>query len=380
MKKVGVITHYYKSLNYGGNFQAFALVKFLRDNGFDAEQIPYDRSNDWPFSKSRAGLLKKLKRLLGRKKARNAFVELSEAELDGLEKRKKAISDFNNGIPHSRIFEKRTLKDLSSGFDAFVVGSDQVWHPKAVCSAYMLDFDTGSAKKVSYAASFAVDEIPDEAVPYYKRCLSSFDAISVREKSGIGIVDSLVGQDAVCTVDPTLLLPRAEWEKVCEPIELPKKYVFCYFLSPCTAGRRSAFEYARSDENIKIVTLPYVSDKLCGEDADFGDVRLFDVSPGQLLTVIKNADAVFTDSFHMTVFSLIFEKEFFTFGRTDYSDMGSRLQTLLSMFDAENRFFGAASEDEIDFGKLQKLNYDRNFEEYEKAVRESVAFLKDGLN
>ena len=379
MKKVGVITHYYNSLNYGGNFQAYALVKFLNGNGCNAVQIPYDRSDDWPFAKTSNGLVKRFVRFF--KKPQNAPVaaELSDEELQEIKRRNALISEFNTSvIPHCRVFCKKDLKKIGE-FDAFVVGSDQVWHPKAVCSAYLLDFDTGSAKKLSYAASFAVDALSEEVKPYYKKCLSTFDAVSVRESSGKDIVKDLVGREAECTVDPTLLLSKEDWNTVCKDIALPEKYVFCYFLSPCTEARRKAEEYARSI-NAKTVFLPYIAEKICAEDKDFGDVRLFDVSPEQLLTVVKNSAAVFTDSFHITVFSLIFERTFFVFGRSDYSGMGSRLQTLLSMFDMENRFFSATEQTEkLDLADMPAPNYEKRFEKFEEAVKKSTEFLKNNL-
>ena len=379
MKKVGVITHYYNSLNYGGNFQAYALVKFLNDNGCNAVQIPYDRSDDWPFSKMSNGLVKRFVRFFKKPQKEPAATELSDEELQGIKRRNSLIAEFNTAvIPHCRVFCKKDLKKIGE-FDAFVVGSDQVWHPKAVCSAYLLDFDTGSAKKLSYAASFAVNALSDDVKPYYKKCLSAFDAVSVRENSGKDIVKDLIGRDAECAVDPTLLLSKEDWDAVCKDIALPEKYVFCYFLSPCASARRKASEYARSI-NAKTVFLPYIAEKICTEDKSFGDVRLFDVSPEQLLTVVKNAAAVFTDSFHITVFSLIFKRTFFAFGRSDYSGMGSRLQTLLSMFDMEDRFFPATEQTEnLSFADIPAPNYEKRFVKFENAVKKSTGFLKNNL-
>lgn len=326
--KIGVMTHYYKSTNYGGNLQSYALVRVLNNQGFDAEQISYERKSDYIFRtdiKKRSCLWNMVKKIA------LFFTDYN------VEKRKQFILQFNQEkIPHSTIiYNINNLNSLDEKYDVFITGSDQVWHPKAVCDAYLLNFNI-TGKRIAYAASFSVDNLEDIVKQYYYPCLKKMDHISVREKRGIELVKSISQQEANLVLDPTLLLTENEWEDIREEIHINKKYVFCYFLGSDTRQREIVQLYAKRNNYI-VVTLPYLVSKN-KSDKNFGDYKLYQVSPGQLLSLIKNAQSVFTDSFHVSVFSVIYHKSFLVFDRGINSEngrMGSRIDTLLSLFHLE---------------------------------------------
>lgn len=365
--KIGIITHYYKSINYGGNLQAYALLEYIKKLNLDAEQISYVRK-----SNSLKHYVWKTIRTL--KNYRN-FVIWSN-----LKKRRNSILKFNLGmIKHSELFTDKTIKNANSKYDVFITGSDQVWHPSAVCPAYLLDFADKGKAKISYAASLAVDNIPEEKIGMYKNSLKDFNAISVREKNAVDIINNLTEALVECTLDPTLLLSRKDWDKVSEEKNIPEKYIFTYFLGDSENHRNIAKEYAEKN-NLRIVTLPYLTGNFRESDKKFGDYRLFDVSPGQFISLVKNAECIFTDSFHATVFSIIYNKEFFVFERSFKTSMGSRLNTLTDMFDVKDRFLNTKDMCVIDYVELVKpIDYSKEFEKFNEVKRKSEEFLKINL-
>lgn len=365
--KIGIITHYYKSENYGGNLQAYALCEYIKKLNLDAEQISYVR-------KSHSLKYYVWKTIRALKNYKNVLI------WSDLKKRRDAILKFNQGmIKHSEFFTDKTLKNANNKYDVFITGSDQVWHPSAVCPAYLLDFADKSKTKISYAASFAMDNIPEEKKEMYKESLKDFSAISVREKNAVDIVKNLTEKSVECTLDPTLLLSRKDWDEVSEEKNIPEKYIFTYFLGNSENHRNIAKEYAEKN-NLKIVTLPFLTGKFRKSDKNFGDYRLFDVSPAQFISLVKNAECIFTDSFHASVFSIIYNKEFFVFERSFKTSMGSRLNTLTEMFDVTDRFLNTKEKCDISYIELlNPIDYSKEFEKFNEAKKKSEEFLKINL-
>ena len=365
--KIGIVTHYYKSENYGGNLQAYALCRFLQKNGYCVEQISVDIRYKSFFYR--------IKEVLSRFKNIKTFTVLFD-----LKKRSKAIIRFNQEkIPHSKRYSMKNIEKCVDEYDAFITGSDQVWHPDVINKAFLLDFVPSRRKKIAYAASIAVNEIPDERKSKYKESLQSYDAISVREEKGIEILKSLTDEKVVCTLDPTLLLTKQDWDEVCDERIINDKYIFCYFLGESKEHRDLAKEYAKR-QGVKVVTLPHLLGRYRESDDKFGDFRLYDVSPSGFLSLIKYAETVFTDSFHATVFSIIYKKDFFVLERKMSVSMGSRLQTLTSLFGMEERFCDSDDKVEIDYIlRLSALDYEQNFEKYRDAVKRSRDFLIGSL-
>lgn len=365
--KIGIVTHYFKSKNYGGNLQAYALCRFLQKKGYYAEQISVDTRYKTFFHRIKE-MLSKFKRI----KTLTVLFDLI--------KRSKAIDKFNQQmIPHSKRYSMKNIDKCVKDYDAFITGSDQVWHPDVINQVFLLDFVPTMKKKIAYAASIAVNEIPVERQSKYKESLRSYDAISVREERGIEILRSLTDKKVVCALDPTLLLTKQDWDEVCEERIINSKYIFCYFLGESKEHRELAREYAKENE-LKIVTLPNLLGKYRESDDVFGDFRLYDISPSGFLSLIKFAETVFTDSFHATVFSIIYKKDFFVFERRMSMSMGTRIQTLTTLFGMEERF--CDSEDKVKMAYISTLSpvkYEQKFERYEYAVKSSAEFLTESL-
>ena len=381
--RIGIITHYYKSLNYGGVLQAYALCRYLNKQGYEAKQICYDRSEDPPFWGCR------LFKIMGRPllkviRKKQKQKNLSDEQRELFQERKEAISQFRqNFIPHTnQVYTAKNIQKSNGQFDIFIVGSDQVWHPYAVCDAYLLDFVESRTPKIAYAASFAVDRLDKRQASCYQKNLSTFSAISVREKSGIGLLERMNILNAQVVLDPTLLLKKAEWNQICDPRCVSPNYLFCYFLGSSIEQRKAAAKYAQKN-GLVIVTLPNLGGEFVREcDEVFGDIQLYAVSPQQFISLIKYADAVITDSFHASVFSIIYQKDFLVFPRDDLTEISSRISDLLQVFSMSDRFLKVSEEiteknvEAVLSKKVSKILTDA----YVNAKKKSIDFLEEQIN
>lgn len=231
-----------------------------------------------------------------------------------------------------------------SMYDLAIVGSDQVWHnwhkDSMELPYYYLEF-MPSEKRVSYAASFGFEEFPAEDRAEHIKGLKGMHAISCRESSGCALIKRETDRDAVHVLDPTLLLSADEWRKVAAPI--PENlhaskggYAFMYFLGQIPDEYQKFIEDVQAKRGIKMI--------------DFMDLKKEAIARcgvGEFLSLIDNADYVVTDSFHCTVFSILFQKEFTVFKRKGegFEKMFGRIEDLLQATGNTNRAFEPIAED-----------------------------------
>ncbi len=384
MKKLGILTMFYGSRNYGGCLQAYALQKYLEQCGADAEQINYlktvtksGRINHFRrlLSLSPTVLCEKLGRRLKRKKGAACDESLEQ----GIKTRAAVFEGFRNDFVQSssEVYTDQTIAEANKAYDTFIVGSDQVWNEVTANSPYLLSFVAGPKKKVSYAASISQESLSSYAKKAFKSALFSFSAVSVREQRASELLRGC-GVESEWVLDPTFLLPREHWETFAGENKYDFPYIFCYFLGEDKEMRLAAQKYAQS-RGLKIISLPFLQNRPNGVDGDFGDIKPFDVSPRDFLSLIKNSQAVFTDSFHSTVFSIIFKKQFAVFSRKE-GRTNSRLHSLLSVAGLSDRFYkGGAKEFCGYFETLEQINYDLNFENLEKMKESSKAFIEKNV-
>lgn len=368
--KAAIITHYHNSNNYGGNLQAYALCRVLHNLGAEAEQLDFVK----PIPSKRKPNLKKAVRLVKRGIAKIRNYPIAQ----NLKIRNRSIQEFNRTeIPHtSELYTADTISNCIDNYDVFITGSDQVWHPIAYCPAYGLEFVPSEKIKISYAASVACDDISDDYRRVLKKNLEDFLGISVREEQAVKLLKDLVAQPVVVSLDPTLLLSKEDWNSVCGNERVKVPYLFCYFLGDSKLQRNLAKEYAKQ-HHLKIVTLPYLMGNYRGCDKNFGDEKLYDVSPADFISLIKGAEAVFTDSFHATVFSVIYERPFVVFDRMIGSSMGSRLRGFVESIGLRERFCDTLEKNTIEYiYSLPDIHYDRVNAKIEMLKTDSIMYLK----
>ena len=226
-----------------------------------------------------------------------------------------AFDDFEKKINKSKWYAlaNSVYDGLDSKYDFFIAGSDQIWNPyySFVGSTELLVF-ASSKKKISYSASFGVDKIPGEKIEKYKAALSDFSYISVREDAGAKIIEDLTGKEAEVVLDPTLLLEAEDWRKIARrPKTCPKdRYTLLYFLDTTN-------KYTKKEEMENVFDIRM---KKNGRELPIG--------PEEFIYLFDNAEKVITDSFHATVFSIIFRKPCITLTRPGI-DMSSRISSLV---------------------------------------------------
>jgi len=392
------LSFYYKNRNYGGMLQAYALCKTLTMLGIQSEQIcyaPYISVRGWLQRVKRFcyylmhpdELLERIKifnKNRDKQKQQKLLAGKYEYILPKIQIRESIFDKFaDECVPHSQQVYSGNIVDCIDKYNAFVVGSDQVW--TWIYPAYVLDFVPDDKIKISYAASCAKTELNEYEKNLFRRHLPRFNAISVREENTVRLLQQYAGGKRIeWVLDPTLLLDKEDWDEICHDRLVKDKYVFCYFLGSDKRMRDIAIEYSNK-HNMKLVTLPHLHGCIEANDIDFGDEQLYEVGPREFVTLIKHADTVFTDSFHGTVFSLIYQKQFYTFSRIEQNnksgnDMNNRLDTLVSLFGIDEHVL--ITDDEFSILVVEKskpIDYSQPFPKFEEMREKSLKFLRENL-
>ena len=328
--------------NYGGLLQAYALQVHLKKLGHDVETI--DRRE--PLKKTdqlKNSLLNLIRLILGR------INSLPTVNRQGYVLSK--LTDFrDNFISMSPpILSEREIRDYfeKKEFDAVIVGSDQVWRPcysPSLLNFYLdfLDDINSPAKRIAYAASFGVSdwEYSEETTQKCRTLASMFTSISVREKSGIDLCKNKLGVSARLVVDPSLLLDPADYELLITGENIKKDFVLSYVLDP---EREKQFIAKIISDTLKMELL-YIKPETTIVEVKSKDIdKCRYTSVEHWLQSFRYAKFVVTDSFHGTVFSILFNKPFIAIGNS--SRGMARFESLLSQFNLMERL--VKSEDEI---------------------------------
>lgn len=266
----------------------------------------------------------------------------------------------------------------SLNYDVVLVGSDQVWTPLSLYSKYYnLLFVSDWVPKVAYASSFGVSIIPSFQHEETKRFLNRFSKIGVREIRGKEIVETISDNQAMVVADPTMLLTREEWQQEIAESDIQEKepYIFCYFLGT-NQEAREAVNNLKDQTGYKVVAIRHMDEFVPSDDV-FGDEAPYNVSPNDFIKYISEASYICTDSFHCTVFSIIFQRKFLTFYRFkkhSLTSRNSRIDSLLEYFDLSDRLYNGdicSIKNNIDYNDVnRKLSILRE---------ESIIFLKNAL-
>lgn len=299
--KTGIIT-FHQALNYGAVLQTYALQKTLQNMNIDCEIIDYscEKIND----DYKAFNIKKCRGKRDYLGVIPYYVRMTC--------RRKAFQQFNNQyLILSETCNKDNVALVGKKYKCFITGSDQVFNDKCTdldCN-YFLDFVEDNHKKNSYAASFGFQKVPEGLEEKYKKLLKDFSDISVREEKGIQIVKDLIDKQAVRHADPTLILPSDEWKTFVKEKPCEKKYIFMYtVLEPV-----NAYKFAKQLADEKGLTLIWLHGTIKMHEnrkKEKNVKNLYTLSPDEFITYLYHADCVITNSFHGTVFSIIFQKKF----------------------------------------------------------------------
>lgn len=398
--KIGILTQPLSN-NYGGLLQAYALQTILERMGHRVvilnrrRTFVPDVANN-AFVNSAIRFAKNCVKFLMRKPLIKVYHELLPQQ--GIIANRLTeifIVTYHHKSPDFSTTESLAAYCRKQGIEAYVVGSDQCWRPlySPCLPNYFLDFAKDwNVKRISYAASFGVDhwEYSEEETRTCAPLAQKFDAVSVREDTGIALCNEHLGVDAIHVLDPTMLLDVDDYNalvqafdpkifsiapehRVKTTLDVKDKKLFCYVLDMNV--QKQAFIQTVSEANrlTPVFCMPKdfraqeVFEK-CPDDCTFPPVELW-------LQSFRDAEMVIADSFHGTVFSIIYNKPFWVLGNP--SRGMARFYSLLKMFGLENRL--------VTLDKLATFNFDAPIDwslvnaRREELKQKSLLFLKGNL-
>lgn len=338
--RIAVLTRRY-GYNFGSSLQAYAMRLLLESLGHKVEIINYDEFSQhviWKVKPFIHSVVIPLICLLDKMGIQNNLVRKVKEEK--LQKTKFQIFDRKYIMPSNKMLRtKHQLKVAMNNMDTCVCGSDQIWNPTgAYDSHYYLDFcKNEDIKKISYGSSFGVTKITkhkDEIAHY----LQDFNSLSVREIQGKEIIEKITGRtDCTMVLDPTLMIHASIWRnkmKDCS-VSLPAQYIACYFLG------NKYIPYKFIIQISSLLNCPIVNITTFRTRNGIEGTQKKTLSPLEFLNVIDNAACILTDSFHATVFSILFQKNFYSFNKHNSiseANENSRLSSLLELMDLEDRY------------------------------------------
>lgn len=346
-KKVGIITQH-RVVNYGSVLQTYALQEKIKELGYDCEVIDY-----YPERFTPLGMLKRIKNK--GEKFRKSFLIRTAARIIIIPSYIMrfhmffAFLDNRIGMTDKTYRSEEELKMEKFDYDIFCTGSDQVWNygwNEKIEYPYYLAFAPESARKISYAASFGKSELDSVEIDETRRLLKRYNAISLRELSGVKIVEGLGIKNSVNVLDPTLLLTGKEWRRISSGKYRGDKYILVYNLN----RNPKIDSYAKELSNQMGLEVRYLSYQL---HEFYKNGKMFcNPQVEDFLALIDGAQYVITDSFHATAFSLNFNKEFVIVYPGKYS---TRLQSILEILELTDR----VAKDEKDMSIVKsRIDYD----------------------
>ncbi len=388
MKRIGIVSCYFNH-NYGSMLQAYATQRALDKlgvenetiniNGFSRELqlakmkhfIKLSLTSDILFQK-----LGMVGNVLRKKLIKNEYSALSEI-------RAGKFDEFKN--TYFRLSEeyssKQDLKDkCSERYSAVLVGSDQLWLPANIAADYYtLSFAHEKINTIAYSTSFGMSELPKSSEKSAAEFLKKIKHLSVREISGQDIVYKLSGRKIPVVCDPTLLFDGGEWSDIQteEPL-YNEKYILCYFLGKNKYSREFAKEL-RHKTGCKIIALAHL-DEYVKDDDGYADEMPFDIGPAEFVNLVKNAEYVCTDSFHCSVFSILYSKKFFVFRRytdTTKQSTNNRLDSLCELL----AITGVIQEGQMNVEDAMKntIDFGAVHERLAEFRKESYQYLENAL-
>lgn len=373
--KIGILTHPL-TVNYGCLMQAYALQKVLRDMGHDVYTI--DLQYRYKYGSVIHQILGWLKRLclhfLGNKSIPTAFHPSLTIKQENIIAQNTRPFTQRHIRTTRRIFHNDELPELDNEykFDAYVVGSDQVWLPYMSPWMFLSFVKRPEVKRFAYAASFGTDTwrfTPGQTQECNKYA-KMFNKISVREDSGVKLCKDFLGVEAQHVLDPTLLLNKNNYMSLIKKSYDGNRTLFSYVLDK-SEDKIEFVEFMAKEKGLKIVTCMSEDKLIPGVTKDFS--KCIYPSVDKWLNGFNNAEFVVTDSFHGTVFAIIFNKQFVTIGN-ERRGM-ARFESLLKMFGLEDRLVT----DFVDIVPLlsRQINFNHVNKLIEKYKIESIKFLEN---
>lgn len=348
MSKIGTIT-FHCAYNYGAVLQAYSLVKFLKNQNYQAEVIDY-----WPprriEDKNRFFLNKNIFHPVIIIQNMIKFLKMTD-----LKDKKNKYDIFRSeilSVSSTICNSSEDLKKISKHYNYIITGSDQVWNPMTGYDGnYFLEF-AEHKQKIAYAPSIGVPNIPSNLAPKIANLINDFSYLSSREHRGSEIIKELTGRDSLTVVDPVFLQTKEEWLDITVPMELPEKYILVYVVRR-RKNMETYLNKLKAELDLPIYLI--VGTNSASRGFISADKVFWSAGPKEFVTLFSKATVVCTNSFHGTAFSLIFRKPFLVFPHTTGD---SRVKSILSRCDLEERIVSPETNNFKDPFALPTGNFD----------------------
>lgn len=355
MKKVVVITECRRfRFNYGETLQAVALNRVISQLGFQCLTASYENEKeDFHFW------------------FRN---NIKKYGIRGLKFELFRIKYMK--FPVVRSNQKKDFENLLQDADAVVCGSDCIWYEKDYNSVFFLDFPRIRIPKIAYAPSLRDDIIIS---PVYEkrvvRWIGDISYLSTRERAGSKIIENIAKRKVETVLDPTFLISKKDWNRMSAKRLVNEPYVIMYVIgrSDCMASVIRQIKQYYADK--KIIWIEMENNDTYSE----GEEKLH-IGPAEFISLIRYSDAVVTDSFHGSAFSIIYQKQFYAIKRIvndkDIYDHDCRIKNIIEVLGINNYFL---PEEKIDFEK-GKINYADVSKKLLTERKKSMKYLRNALD
>lgn len=374
--RIGVVT-FFGNGNYGSELQALAMNGFCTARG---HQVTFLRI----YSSNR--LIRYTKRIWNKVcvwfncKTDKEYLKVYNDLRSNVNKQADISQELRNHIQAkvNRLIKTGNISSFRmkhhSPFDCYICGSDQVWSA-LIQPVWTYNFLKGvsSDRKIAYAPSIGVNDVPEYYIRTVAPLVRDFKYLSVREQNVAELFENKIGVKPIVAVDPTILVGKEYWMDMLQKEGLSgavKPYIFCYFLGELNEDQVGLLNRLAGDREIIILPYEHHANKLKKGKYVLADHLEF-------VNYIRYADYIFTDSFHATVFSLLFHKEFAVFQRSHVgvTKQTSRIESLLSLVHLENRLI--ENPNKVD--SFSAIDYNQVDTIVEEQRQKSVQFLDKAL-
>ena len=378
MSKIAIINRT-NFKNYGSVLQCYALCKAVKDIGYESEIVweTGNLSKNFDFRPNK--IVASVWKLITHPKLLSSTLT-NVSDLGSRVISEKTVELFDEFVSMEIVQKKFSHRELvriakTDEYSKVICGSDQIWCSTTLYVDPLMYLRFAPEKKrIAYAPSIGRDFIPDYNKRRMKKYINAIPHLSIRESAGARLIKELTGRDAEIVLDPTLLHTRSDWDLVKADVKADTSYVLCYFLdAPSEETQKKITEFAKS-RGLAVIAL---GQKLEYCEAQGVSVLYPDCGPREFLSYVEMADITITDSYHGMLFSIIYEKEFYSIERAYRQyDQSSRQKTVLSALSLEDRYLSPSDEmkfvtEPVDYGRVEKILAQRR--------KESIAFLKNAI-
>ncbi|MDE6519947.1 MAG: polysaccharide pyruvyl transferase family protein [Ruminococcus sp.] len=371
MKKICIVT-WFDSYNYGTQLQSAALFNYLKQQGLDVYMLGQLRIHKMLLMHPQL-LITKIAVKLNEKNRKVFFHPVS---YDISEERKKHIAEYVRD--NFKVLKIRTHDDWKKVVEdqfIFISGSDIIWQPAMGRPGRMfLDFAAYDGLiRISYASSTGAKTLPKKYYAHYRRVLSGFKAISTREQNSADFFSELLGRPVTKVIDPTLLHDCDFWEKFSAKAQVNglsgKPFILCYFV----------MEDSRYWDYVQLIHLNYGDYEIVvlpmhHSDEQQGYSTVTNGTAYEFIRLIRDSEFVVTDSFHASVFSFLFDKEFYVLPRSR-KDEDEKFNDLVQKYGLSSHII----QDETTFERILDTDYSAGKAILQEDRKKAYRFLKEAI-